>query len=79
MSKDNPGSTVYSSRNAIGFTLIEEEQKELCGLLRRHLDTFAWKPTDMTGVLRHIAEHRINIREGCLPIRQKKRGQAPER
>ncbi|GJX08785.1 reverse transcriptase domain-containing protein [Tanacetum coccineum] len=27
----------------------------------------------------HIAEHRVNVREGCLPIRQKKRGQAPER
>nr|GEY25518.1 ribonuclease H-like domain-containing protein [Tanacetum cinerariifolium] len=27
----------------------------------------------------HIAEHRLNVREGCLPIRQKKRGQAPER
>nr|GFA19387.1 reverse transcriptase domain-containing protein [Tanacetum cinerariifolium] len=25
------------------------------------------------------AEHRLNTREGCLPIRQKKRGQAPER
>ncbi|GKB52611.1 reverse transcriptase domain-containing protein [Tanacetum coccineum] len=37
------------------------------------------KPADMTGVSRHIAEHRLNIREGCLPVRQKKRGQAPER
>ncbi|GKB79260.1 hypothetical protein Tco_0946155, partial [Tanacetum coccineum] len=33
----------------------------------------------MTGVPRHIAKHRLNIREGCLPVRQKKRGQAPER
>ncbi|GKA42503.1 reverse transcriptase domain-containing protein [Tanacetum coccineum] len=33
----------------------------------------------MTGVPRHIAEHHLNVREGCLPIRQKKRGQAPER
>ncbi|GKD57732.1 hypothetical protein Tco_1291119, partial [Tanacetum coccineum] len=32
----------------------------------------------MTGVSRHIAEHRLNIYEGCLPFRQKKRGQAPE-
>nr|GEV64074.1 reverse transcriptase domain-containing protein [Tanacetum cinerariifolium] len=64
---------------AIGSTLTEEGRKELCGLLRRHLDVFAWKPTDMTGVPRHIAEHRLNVREGCLPIRQKKRGQAPER
>ncbi|GJX74845.1 reverse transcriptase domain-containing protein [Tanacetum coccineum] len=33
----------------------------------------------MTEVPRHIAEHMLNIREGCLPVRQKKRGQAPER
>nr|GFC53929.1 reverse transcriptase domain-containing protein [Tanacetum cinerariifolium] len=33
----------------------------------------------MTGVPRSVAEHIINIREGCPPVRQKKRGQAPER
>nr|GEV21501.1 reverse transcriptase domain-containing protein [Tanacetum cinerariifolium] len=37
------------------------------------------RPADMTGVPRHISEHRLNIHEGCLPIRQKKTGQAPER
>ncbi|GJZ44220.1 reverse transcriptase domain-containing protein [Tanacetum coccineum] len=26
-----------------------------------------------------LSEHRLNVREGCLPIRQKKRGQTPER
>nr|GEY16926.1 reverse transcriptase domain-containing protein [Tanacetum cinerariifolium] len=40
---------------------------------------FAWQPSDMTGVPRSIAEHRLNIREGYSPVRQKKRGQAPER
>nr|GEU87719.1 reverse transcriptase domain-containing protein [Tanacetum cinerariifolium] len=64
---------------AIGSTLTEEGRKELCRLLRRHLDVFTWKPADMTGVPRHIAEHRLNVREGCLPVRQKKKGQAPER
>ncbi|GKF24828.1 hypothetical protein Tco_0080722, partial [Tanacetum coccineum] len=34
---------------------------------------------DMTGVPRHIAKHRLNIREGCLPIKQKKIGEAPKR
>ncbi|GJX01941.1 hypothetical protein Tco_0185854 [Tanacetum coccineum] len=34
---------------------------------------------DMTRDPCHIAEHRLNIREGCLPVRQNKRGQAPER
>ncbi|GJR08126.1 reverse transcriptase domain-containing protein [Tanacetum coccineum] len=64
---------------AIGSTLTEEGRTELCGLLRHNLDIFAWKPADMTGVPRHIVEHRLNIREGCLPVRQKKRGQVPER
>ncbi|GKB55044.1 reverse transcriptase domain-containing protein [Tanacetum coccineum] len=33
----------------------------------------------MTGVPRHIVEHRLNVREGCQPIRQKKKGQVAER
>ncbi|GJX93755.1 hypothetical protein Tco_0348341 [Tanacetum coccineum] len=64
---------------AIGSTLTEEGRKKLCDLLKQNLDIFAWKPTDMTGVPRHIAKHRLSIREGCFPVRQKKRGQAPER
>ncbi|GKB54766.1 reverse transcriptase domain-containing protein [Tanacetum coccineum] len=32
----------------------------------------------MTGVLRHIVEHRLNMREGCSPIRKKKRGQSAD-
>ncbi|GJW43413.1 reverse transcriptase domain-containing protein [Tanacetum coccineum] len=36
-------------------------------------------PTDMTGVPRHIVEHRLNVRDGCSPVRQKKRGQATDR
>ncbi|GKA47933.1 hypothetical protein Tco_0740891 [Tanacetum coccineum] len=54
---------------AIGSTLTEKGRKELCALLRQNLDVFAWKPADMTGVPRHITEHRLNVREECLPIR----------
>ncbi|GKF03149.1 hypothetical protein Tco_0030072, partial [Tanacetum coccineum] len=28
---------------------------------------------------KELCEHMLNIREGCLPVRQKKRGHAPER
>ncbi|GKC33001.1 hypothetical protein Tco_1040295 [Tanacetum coccineum] len=59
---------------AIGSTLTKEGRRELCGLLRRNLDIFAWKPADMSRVPCHIAEHMLNIREGCPPVRQKKRG-----
>ncbi|GJW02462.1 reverse transcriptase domain-containing protein [Tanacetum coccineum] len=63
----------------IGSTLTEEGRNKLCSLLQQNLDVFAWKPTDMTGFPRHIAEHRLNVRKGCSPIRQKKRGQAADR
>ncbi|GKA89899.1 reverse transcriptase domain-containing protein [Tanacetum coccineum] len=64
---------------AIGSTLMEKGRKELYTLLGQNLDVFSWKPADMTGVPRSIAEHCLNVREGCRPFRQKKRGQAPER
>nr|GEV96896.1 hypothetical protein [Tanacetum cinerariifolium] len=59
----------------IGSTLMEGGRNKLCGLLQRNLDIFAWKPAGMTGVPRHIAKHRLNVLEGCSPVRQKKRGQ----
>nr|GEW71946.1 reverse transcriptase domain-containing protein [Tanacetum cinerariifolium] len=63
----------------VGVSLSDRGRAELCSLLKKNLDIFAWQPSDKTGVPRSIAEHRLNIREGCLLVRQKKRGQAPER
>ncbi|GKC18250.1 hypothetical protein Tco_1020400 [Tanacetum coccineum] len=54
---------------AIGSTLTEEGRKELCRLLRRNLDIFAWKLVDMTGVPHHIAEHRFQRLEQSMPQR----------
>ncbi|GJS20419.1 hypothetical protein Tco_0449051 [Tanacetum coccineum] len=51
----------------------------VCALLQRNLDIFAWEPKHMTGVPRSITEHKLKIRQGYSPVRQKKRGQAPER
>nr|GEV35068.1 RNA-directed DNA polymerase, eukaryota, reverse transcriptase zinc-binding domain protein [Tanacetum cinerariifolium] len=58
---------------------LYEGQNKLCDLLQHNLDVFAWKPADMIGVPRHIAEHRLNIRKGCPPVRQKRRSQAADR
>nr|GEX64795.1 reverse transcriptase domain-containing protein [Tanacetum cinerariifolium] len=63
----------------IGSTLTEGGHNKLCRLLERNLNIFTWKPVDMTGVLIHIAEHRLNVREGCSPVRQRKRGQAADK
>nr|GFB09307.1 reverse transcriptase domain-containing protein [Tanacetum cinerariifolium] len=63
----------------VGGSLSDKGRTELCSLLKKNLDIFAWQPFDMTGVPRSMAEHRLNVREGCPPVWQKKRGQAPER
>ncbi|GJV37253.1 reverse transcriptase domain-containing protein [Tanacetum coccineum] len=52
---------------AIGGTLSVEGRTGLCTLLKENLDIFAWQPSDMTGVPRSVAEHRLNIRDGYSP------------
>ncbi|GJS62703.1 hypothetical protein Tco_0657487 [Tanacetum coccineum] len=63
----------------IGSNLTEDGRNKLCNLLQHNLDIFAWKPADMSGVPRHIVKPSLNVREGCSPVRQKKRGQAADR
>nr|GFA47708.1 hypothetical protein [Tanacetum cinerariifolium] len=50
---------------AIGGTL---SAKGLCSIMKKNLDIFAWQPSDMTGVWRSVAEHRLNIWEDCYPL-----------
>nr|GEV17003.1 hypothetical protein [Tanacetum cinerariifolium] len=71
--------TECTSEVAIGGTLSKKGRIELCSILKKNLDIFAWKLSDMTGVPRSVAEHRLNIREGYSPVQQNKKGQTPER
>ncbi|GKA05496.1 hypothetical protein Tco_0684616 [Tanacetum coccineum] len=48
---------------AIEGTLSAKGRTKLCSLLKENLDIFAWQPSNMTGVPRSIAEHRLNIQE----------------
>nr|GEY56653.1 reverse transcriptase domain-containing protein [Tanacetum cinerariifolium] len=50
-------------------SLSDKGCTELCSILKKNLDIFAWQPSDMTGVSRSVAEHRLNIREGYTPAR----------
>nr|GEY97108.1 reverse transcriptase domain-containing protein [Tanacetum cinerariifolium] len=63
----------------IGGSLSDKGRTELCSVLKKNLDIFAWQPSDMTGVPWSVAEHRLNIREGYSLVRQKKRGQTLKR
>nr|GEZ49752.1 reverse transcriptase domain-containing protein [Tanacetum cinerariifolium] len=51
----------------VGGSLSDKGRTKLCSLLKKNLDVFAWQPSDMTGVPRSVAEHILNIQEGCLP------------
>nr|GFB03638.1 reverse transcriptase domain-containing protein [Tanacetum cinerariifolium] len=56
----------------IGGSLSDKGRTELCSILEKNFDIFAWQPSNMTGV------PRLNIRDGYSLVRQKKRGQTPE-
>ncbi|XP_071740851.1 uncharacterized protein [Rutidosis leptorrhynchoides] len=59
--------------------LSDETNFKLRNILAANTDVFAWKEADMTGVPRDIAEHKLNANPSLTPVRQKKRGMAPER
>nr|ABF98055.1 retrotransposon protein, putative, unclassified [Oryza sativa Japonica Group] len=60
-------------------TCDEVPEDALVSFLRANADVFAWRPADMPGVPREVIEHRLAVRPGARPVRQKVRWQAPER
>ncbi|XP_071689102.1 uncharacterized protein [Rutidosis leptorrhynchoides] len=66
-------------RIQIGTTLSTNARDTLCKLLAASIDVFAWVPSDMTGVPRDIAQHRLNVNPNITPVVQKKRAMALER
>ena len=42
----------------------------LVDFLRANRDIFAWKPSDISGIPREVAEHALNIRKGSKPVKQ---------
>ena len=51
----------------------------LTNFLLDNKDIFAWKPADMPGVPRELAEHRIDINEGSNPVKQRLRRFSPDK
>ena len=45
----------------------------LVDFLRANKDTFAWKPSDMPGIPREVAEHELRILPGSKPVQQRLR------
>jgi len=55
----------------LGPAISESIRAHLKQLLTTNKDIFAWQHADMTGVARHLAEHRLNTYKSVAPIAQK--------
>jgi hypothetical protein len=55
----------------IEATLDPKQESVLVDFLKANLDMFAWKPSDMNGVPREVVEHKLNIKSGSKPVKQR--------
>ncbi|VFQ75007.1 unnamed protein product [Cuscuta campestris] len=63
----------------IGANLPEDLKAEITRVLQEYAGIFAWSVADMPGIDRSIICHRLTVREGSRPVRQKKRYLASDR
>jgi hypothetical protein len=59
-------------------TLETDSISEMIGLLKEYSDCFAWNYTKMPGLSREIVEHRLPIKSGFRPFKQKARTFRPD-
>lgn len=52
----------------ISCGLSSEQELMLVDFLLRNRDIFAWKPSDMLGILREVTEHSLDIMFGAKPV-----------
>jgi hypothetical protein len=62
----------------VNKTLETDPRDEIIGLLKEYLDCFAWNYTEMPGLSREIVEHRLPIKSGFRPFKQKARTFRPD-
>ncbi|VFQ98565.1 unnamed protein product [Cuscuta campestris] len=63
----------------IGANLPEDLKAEITRVLQEYAGIFAWSVADMPGIDRFVICHRLAVREGSRPVRQKKRYLASDR
>ena len=51
--------------------LDSKDKQSYVSLLSEFSDVFAWSPSDLTGISPRLGEHRIDLVEGAVPIRQR--------
>jgi len=58
--------------------LKSDSRDKLIGLLKDYSDCFAWSYIEMSGLNRDIVEHRLPIKPGFQPFKQKARHFGPD-
>ena len=57
----------------IGTKLPAKKESELADFLRANRDVFAWKPSNIPGIPREVAEHALCVVLGSKPAKQRLR------
>ncbi|GAU27362.1 hypothetical protein TSUD_55150 [Trifolium subterraneum] len=63
----------------MGTHLDEGEKEKIIEILRKNVDLFAWKPSDMPGIDETIITHKLAIAPNSKPVSQRKRKVGEER
>jgi hypothetical protein len=62
----------------INKTLETDSRSEMIDLLKEYSDCFAWNYTEMPRLSREIVEHRLPIKSGFIPFKQRARTFRPD-
>ena len=54
----------------IATDLDPKQEVELINFLRENWDIFAWRPSDMPGVPRELAEHKLRVDPKARPVKE---------
>ncbi|KAK2450458.1 hypothetical protein QL285_009574 [Trifolium repens] len=63
----------------MGTSLQPEEREKILATLKRNIDLFVWRPSDMPGIDETIITHKLSISPETKPVSQKKRKVGEER
>jgi hypothetical protein len=69
----NIGDSKTSRSKFLNKTLEADPRDEMISLLKEYFDCFAWNYTEMPGLIREIVEHRLPIKSGFRPFKQRPR------
>ncbi|XP_052736650.1 uncharacterized protein LOC128197859 [Vigna angularis] len=62
----------------IGTSMKKEVREGLRALLKEFKDVFAWSYKDMPGLDTDIVQHKLPLKQECLPVKQRLRRMKPE-